>query len=179
MKNSKEGEGGQSGTNPLKTLLKRIINLSTTKQAALTIMTAAASAAVLYGFYPLSIVLYILLVVIAHELGHWSRGGRVTKVSLPLIVPLGPIVVGMTPMYPTSDYEEMTFIYEGGPRWGMMAAAFLVALYTIFPSYFLLLTALSLSLNELYSITFGSDGRRIKKMRRLMRKERNNWKKNR
>lgn len=148
----------------LKTRLVSVFDYNRFQQGAVTVATAAASAAVLYAVYPPALVLCTMIVVIAHEFGHWWYGRKYSRAALPLFIPLGIMVVGLTMVYPVDSLSEQIQIYSAGPFAGMLAGAFLLIGGLIVMSTGVILSSLSLLGCELYSITYGSDGRRIRRI---------------
>lgn len=150
----------------MKVTIKKMFDLSRFEQSLISGSSIIFSGAVLVIIYPNPIAVAILVVVVSHELGHWFKARRHTDAVLPIVLPLGPLLVGMTPVMPTVEHDSMKEIYEGGPRWGLLACAFLGGASTVLASPIILFSSVSLALSELYSITLGSDGSRIKKLKK-------------
>lgn len=148
----------------LKKRLVSVFDYNRFQQGAITVATAAASAAVLYAVYPPTFVICTMFVVICHELGHWWFGRKYSRAALPLFFPLGIVVIGATLVYPADTEDKQVQIYSAGPFAGMLAGACLLIGGLIVMSTGVILSSLSLLGCELYSITYGSDARRIRRI---------------
>lgn len=141
----------------------KLFDLNRFQQGAITVASAAASAAVLYTVYPPVFVLCTMIVVVAHEFGHWWYGRKHSSAALPIFIPGVIFVVGMTMVVPIDDLDKMIQIYAAGPIAGMIAGTIILAIGVAIANASVILSSISLACCELYSITFGSDGRRIKR----------------
>lgn len=148
--------------NKTKKVISKIIKLNRFEQGCITVASAAACAAVLYSLYPFVIVASALCVLILHEFGHFFTANRVTDAALPIFIPVIFTIVGVTVVIPTDSPEEMVNIYSAGPRWGLFGGAVLLVVGVATSNPAFILSSLSLACCEIYSITLGSDGQRVK-----------------
>jgi hypothetical protein len=148
--------------------LKKVFDLNRFQQGALTVTTAAASAAVLYAVYPPALVVCGMIVILVHEFGHYFTAIGYTDAALPLFIPAGLFVFGMTMVMPLKDKLKMIEIYQAGPKWGMIASAIIAIVGLLISSPAIILSGISLGCCELYSITLGSDGRRIRQAKQAL-----------
>ena len=132
------------------------------KQAAISVASAAGTAAVLYAFFPLIVVGAVLIVLLAHEGGH-VVGAMATGTghSLPVFIPLGVMAFGITVVQKSSIVRRV-IIYANGPLAGLIGSVALAFLGWWLALAALIRTALVLSVWELASITIGSDGQKIR-----------------
>jgi hypothetical protein len=106
-----------------------------------------------------------MFVIVAHEFGHYITSLNYTEAAMPIFIPAICFVFGLTMVMPTGDSEEMVRIYKAGPKWGMIASALVALVGALLNSAALILSGITLVCCELYSMTLGSDGRRIKSAR--------------
>ncbi len=145
-----------------KATLKKIFNLKRYQQAGLTVATAAGSAAVLYAVYPPVLVAATMFVLIVHEFGHYFAAIDVTDAALPLFIPAIVFVLGMTMVMPLLDKEKMVRIYKAGPKWGLIASVIVAIVGAVVNNTMVIGSGIALACCEIYSMTLGSDGRRIR-----------------
>jgi|GEM_PF-6787414 len=140
------------------------------KSVAILIVTAIATAAINYALMPTPFVFFIILVLLAHEFGHYfiSLLNRANP-DLPYIIPLPLIAIGVTRVHNFQELKpnSQKSILFGGPLFGVITAIsifiYLLTNPIISPFYMLIIAALEIVLNY-----FGSDGSRY---RRISNKE--------
>lgn len=140
------------------------------KSVAILIVTAVATAAVNYALMPTPFVFFIILVLLAHEFGHYfiSLLNRASP-DLPYIIPLPLIAIGITRVHNFQELKpnSQKSILFGGPLFGVITAIsifiYLLTNPIISPLYMLIIALLEIILNY-----FGSDGSRY---RRISNKE--------
>jgi len=140
------------------------------KSVAILIVTAVATAAINYALMPTPFVFFIILVLLAHEFGHYfiSLLNRASP-DLPYIIPLPLIAIGITRVHNFQELKpnSQKSILFGGPLFGVITAIsifiYLLTNPIISPLYMLIIALLEIILNY-----FGSDGSRY---RRISNKE--------
>lgn len=140
------------------------------KSVSILIVTAVATAAINYALMPTPFVFFIILVLLAHEFGHYfvSLLNRASP-DLPYIIPLPLIAIGITRVHNFQELKpnSQKSILFGGPLFGVITAIsifiYLLTNPIISPFYMLIIASLEIVLNY-----FGSDGSRY---RRISNKE--------
>lgn len=140
-------------------------------QATYCLGSAAATAAVLYAMLPLWLGAVIMIIVAAHEFGHYFAAMRTSQMPLlPFFIPLIYGVLGGTTVK-GKDPNHLQTIALAGPMIGSLVsfAMMLVAVALKFTpmawaSFWMLLF-------QIWSGTLGADGRRY----RRHRNEANEW----
>lgn len=138
----------------------------TMKSAAVLVLTAVATAAINYALMPTPFVFFIVLVLIAHEFGHYfSALLHKAEPDLPYIIPLPLIAIGITRV---NKFNSLTpkvrkSILLNGPVSGVIASL-IIFLYLLInpiisPSYMLMIALFEIVLNY-----FGSDGSRYRRI---------------
>jgi len=123
----------------------------------------AASAAIMLVFYPYWILIIMLAVLIAHELGHFGAAKLLnTKTALPMFIPLGPLAIGAT-WIPTKDFSKIRAIAMAGPLAGTLVSAAMLIAFMLVGSTLGALFAGGMAVREIFAATFGSDGRKFRK----------------
>lgn len=146
----------------LKRIARKIFFLPKPKQAALSIASAAGTAAVLYAFYPLVAVVAITLVLITHEGGHVIAATATgTKSSLPVFVPASVVAFGFTIVVKSRGLRRF-LIYASGPLSGLLAALGLMFLGWVMAIANLVRIGAALTFWESASLTVGGDGRKMR-----------------
>jgi len=109
-----------------------------------------------------------IIVVGSHEAGHfysaWIRGGNP---AVPIVVPLGVAIVGVTRVrnLPHLSPRTKRYIIAAGPLAGTMTAVSLLPYAIIFQNSILVLTVFGLIALEIHGGTMGSDGKRWRRER--------------
>lgn len=136
------------------------------KSVALLIFTAAATAAINYSLMNTPFVFLIILVLIAHEFGHYfSALFHGAYPDLPYIIPLPFIAIGITRIrnFHTLPAKIRKSILLNGPVAGLIASLiifiYLLSNPIINPIYMLMIAMFEIILNY-----FGSDGSRYRKI---------------
>jgi hypothetical protein len=128
--------------------------------------TVAASAAVMLVFYPYWLIVMLMAVLIAHELGHFGAAKLLNaKAALPLFIPLGPIAVGAT-WIPTQDAEKIRAISMAGPIAGLLVSLAMFIAFLLAGSPLGAWFSGGMAIRELLNATFGGDGRKFRKARK-------------
>lgn len=125
--------------------------------------TVAASAAIMLVFYPTWLMVMLLAVLIAHELGHFGAAKLLsTKTALPMFIPLGPLAVGAT-WIPTKDLKKIRVISMAGPMAGGLVSVAMLIAFLLSGTPLGAWLAGSMAVRELFAATLGSDGRKFRK----------------
>ncbi|MEY3697077.1 MAG: hypothetical protein RJA41_727 [Actinomycetota bacterium] len=125
--------------------------------------TIAASAAVMLVFYPFWLIVMLMAVLIAHELGHFGAAKLLgAKAAMPMFIPLGPLALGAT-WIPTKENFQIRAISMAGPMAGLLVSVALSIAFVLVGSNIGLMFAGGMALRELFAATFGSDGRKFRK----------------
>ncbi len=125
--------------------------------------TIAASAAVMLVFYPYWLMVMLLAVLIAHELGHFGAAKLLnTKAALPMFIPLGPLAVGAT-WIPTKDSAKIRAIAMAGPLAGTLVSVAMLVAFLLAGIPLGAWFAGGMAFREVFAATLGSDGRKFKK----------------
>lgn len=109
-----------------------------------------------------------VIVVASHEIGHYYsallHGG---KPDVPIVIPLGIGVIGMTRVrqLPGLSSRAKRYIIAAGPITGVLTAASLLPYAVLFGNTMFLFTAFGLIAMEAYTGLFGSDGKKLRKER--------------
>lgn len=143
-------------------------------EAAVTVATACATAAVLYYLLPFWLGLMILTVLVLHEFGHYFAAyGQRKLPDLPIFIPLIFTVIGMTRVHGMPMDEAGQIILLWGPLVGLIvAAAFLIAaILTTGLGSAMFIAAVWMIVFQIYSATLGSDGRKFWRIRRARTQE--------
>lgn len=132
-------------------------------QAGWFLGSIAVSAAVMLAFYPAWLIVMLMAVLVAHELGHFGVARLLEiKSSLPLFIPLGPLAMGAT-YIPTKEQKHIRAISLSGPIAGFtVSIAFLIA-FLLVGSTIGIWFAAGMTLKEIFSGTIGSDGSKFRK----------------
>lgn len=125
--------------------------------------TIAASAAIMMVFYPYWLMVMLLAVLIAHELGHFGAAKLLdAKTALPMFIPLGPLAIGAT-WIPTKDTKKIRAIAMAGPLAGTLVSVAMFIAFMLVGSPIGAWFAGGMAFRELFGATFGSDGRKFRK----------------
>jgi hypothetical protein len=125
--------------------------------------TIAASAAIMMVFYPYWLMVMLLAVLIAHELGHFGAAKLLNaKTALPMFIPLGPLAIGAT-WIPTKDLSKIRAIAMAGPLAGTLVSVAMLVAFVLVGSPIGAWFASGMAVREIFAATFGSDGRKFRK----------------
>lgn len=137
--------------------LKRHSSSSVANQALVATVSAGAASAALYAFGGLPLVVCVGGVVLVHEAAHsvvsWAFGA---KPMIPLIIPAGPITLGISSCNPLT-HTQRAWVSIAGPLAGLAYTVFL-----FFVSAPILLV-LGIAASELYALTLGSDAKTFRR----------------
>jgi hypothetical protein len=129
--------------------------------------TIALSAAIMLAFYPVWLIVMLLAVLIAHEMGHFGAAKLLgAKSKLPFFIPLGPLVMGATWVQTRKRTNEIAVISMAGPFAGFLVAAAMFIALALVGSNIGAIFAVGLASREVLSATIGSDGRRFRKAKK-------------
>jgi len=129
--------------------------------------TIALSTAIMLAFYPVWLIVMLLTVLIAHEMGHFSAAKLMgAKSKLPFFVPLGPLVMGATWVKTKNLTDQIRVISMAGPFAGFLVAAAMFIALILVGSNIGAIFAAGLASREVLSATIGSDGRRFRKAKK-------------
>lgn len=130
--------------------------------------TAALSAAVLLQFMPVFIVGTMMIVLICHEFAHWVTAQLFDGRTLtPVVIPLFIMAIGIVRVRGLGP-EGKAATAISGPICGVLIALGLCIAVLAFATPGLVVFPLGSLLFELYSATFGSDGRTYRHLRRQL-----------
>lgn len=130
---------------------------------AFMVASLAAVAAINYTLVPSAAVFVVLLVLLAHELGHYMTARRYQLAArLPIFLPFPFLLVAATKILPTTRHFRRR-IALAGPLTGMLTifALLLGSLALRLPGSTLVFL-LILFASEVLGNFFGSDGRRFR-----------------
>ena len=142
-----------------------------TIDASLSLASAGLSAGVLNVFYPATWSGVTVATVAVHEMGHKVAANKAGIEDARFVVlPLGPIVVGVTKAPGLKDLDPQTSfdVSIAGMISGIVFSVTCILPLTIFLGQSLLGVMTAVALSQLVSGTLGSDGKRA---RRLMKEE--------
>lgn len=132
------------------------------KKALLLIGTAVGTAAVSYTFVGLPISI-LALVVLCHEIGHVLAtlyyGGRW---EYSVIIPLVIAAVGITKISGLAK-KFRSKVLIAGPIFGIVSALIVLCIGIILSLKALIDISIIAVIVELFNVTFGSDGRKLRK----------------
>lgn len=140
-------------------------------QGIYCIGTAAASAAVMYTLLPVWLALTVAAVVVAHEFGHYFAAKKNgVNVKLPFFIPLGYGILGGTYVKDHQPGPAMEISMTGPFVGGLVAASILIGAFAagntpmMWAGFWMLVF-------QVWSGTFGSDGRRYRRARNEVKTE--------
>lgn len=137
------------------------------RNVALTALLSACSYATMARVLSPGIAIASTSTLLAHESGHvYSAHLRGAQPGAPIIVPLGIATLGITPVKNFSDLSPRAkrYVIASGPITGVatcLALLPLVAMGTIS-----LAALVMVAISELYALTIGSDGSKIRNLKR-------------
>jgi len=134
-------------------------------QSFYTIFSLAAVAAINYSIIHNSIIFVFLMVLLAHELGHYFVAKKHKgKPRLPIFIPLPFFVIGLTKISKlTSRAQKEVAFY--GPFVGFLTTLLLILLNGIF-NFMSYIPLLFLLFTETVLNYFGTDGSKYRKAKR-------------
>lgn len=141
----------------------------TTKQLqnlTLSIGSALGTAAVLYFFVPVYAAVIIFLVLVAHEMGHYTLANILGATAIPpLFIPVIFGAVGWTRVKNLARRYQV-LVAAAGPIAGMILAIGVLIGGLLAACLPIVYVATGALVFELFNITIGSDGRKIRRARR-------------
>jgi Zn-dependent protease len=129
----------------------------------LTISSLAAVAAINYAIVHNTFIFVILLVLLAHELGHYftARQHRVSA-RLPVFLPLPFLIIAATKVARTNRNLTRSIAFSG-PLAGCVTVLFLLIFASLLGfSFNIIMSLLGLLAAEVVFNFFGSDGKRFR-----------------
>jgi len=139
-------------------------------EGAYLFVSLAASAAVLWWFLPLWVAAVMLAVTIAHEFGHYFKAVyHGSDAWLPFFVPLVFGLYGAVYVATDEAAERVKFVLAGAPVGAFIALAIAIgcAITSFMPGVWLACWQI---IFQLFSGTWGSDGRKYRRCRKEMAK---------
>lgn len=132
-------------------------------ECTFTISSLVALAAINYSILHSSIVFLALIVLIAHELGHYLVAkSHNLDARLPIFIPLPFILIAATKV-PFTDRVTKRKILLAGPVAGALTALFLSILALLTGAIdAIVMSLLTMFITEIVFNFFGSDGRRFR-----------------
>lgn len=132
-------------------------------QLTCTILSLAALAAINYSIIHNTFIFVIILVLLAHELGHYFAAKNAgTEPSLPIFIPLPFLLIAATKIK-NSDKNKIKQISLAGPVAGALATLMLMIFTKIFNVAILPIKYLiMLFFKEIFFNFFGSDGKKYR-----------------
>ena len=125
--------------------------------------TIAASAALMLVFYPYWLIVMLMSVLIAHELGHFGMAKLLgVKAALPMFIPLGPLAMGAT-WIPTKEARNIRLIAMSGPLFGSIVSLAMLIAFALVGSTIGVWFAIGMFIREILNATLGGDGRKFRK----------------
>lgn len=139
--------------------------LKQTPDHVYTIASLAALAAVNYAIIHNSFVFIAVIVLLAHELGHYfTAKSKNIEVNLPIFIPLPFLGIGLTKVgFQTAEDQQAIAI--SGPIYGFITAL-LILLLNILYNFTSNLPIIFLAITELVFNFIGSDGKKYREARR-------------
>jgi hypothetical protein len=134
-------------------------------QAGYSLGTAAATAAVLYAMLPIWLGVVILAVVVAHEFGHYFSALNLGQNPLlPFFIPLIYGVLGGTTVK-GKDPVSLQSVALAGPMVGAIVSVLVMIVGAAIAMTPMVWAAFWMLLFQVWSGTFGADGRRYRRHR--------------
>jgi len=132
-------------------------------QLAFTITSAIAVAAINYTILHNTFIFIILLVLLAHEMGHYFVAKKhKAEPSLPIFLPLPFLIIAATKIKPPNKIS-IKHISLAGPLTGALTALLLLAFSILYKTIFLPTKyILILFIQEIIFNYFGSDGKKYR-----------------
>lgn len=132
-------------------------------QATYCLGTAAATAAVLYAMLPLWLGAVIMLIVAAHEFGHYFAALRLDQMPmLPFFIPLVYGVLGGTTVK-GKDPRHLQSVALAGPMIGALISVVIIMISIAIKFTPMAWASFWMLLFQVWSGTFGADGRRYRR----------------
>lgn len=139
--------------------------LKQTPNQVYTIASLAALAAVNYAIIHNSFVFIAVIVLLAHELGHYFAARiKNVEVNLPIFIPLPFLGIGLTKVG-FESFTDQKYISISGPIYGFITAL-LILLFNILYNFTSNLPIIFLALTELIFNFIGSDGKKYREAKR-------------
>jgi len=134
-------------------------------QSAYCLGTAAATAAVLYAMLPLWLGAVIMIIVAAHEFGHYFAAAKTGQMPLlPFFIPLIYGVLGGTTVK-GKDPNHLQSVALAGPMVGSIVSIILMMISIAMRFTPMAWASFWMLLFQVWSGTFGADGRRYRRHR--------------
>jgi len=131
-----------------------------------TIASLSALAAINYAIFQSSLVFIFLLVLLAHELGHYFMAKKHKAiVSLPIFLPLPFFAIALTRVKNLVTFKSKRDVAIAGPFVGALSALLILCLNLLF-NFTSNTPILFLFLGELIFNYIGSDGTRYRQAKR-------------
>lgn len=143
----------------IKNLIKKI------PRSFYTVASLSALAAINYSIIHSSFVFIAILVLFAHELGHYFIAKKEgASPSLPIFIPLPFIAIGLTRIKGLSNKSKMK-VSLSGPLFGILTTA-VILLLNIILSFTSNVLLVSLIIGEILFNYIGSDGKKYRQAKK-------------
>jgi len=132
-----------------------------------TLASLIALAAVNYAIIHNSFVFIAIIVLLAHELGHYLTAKmKNVEANLPIFIPIPFIAVGITKVG-KHDPDQAAAISMAGPLYGFLTTILIILLNLIY-QFTSNIPLIFLAITEIVFNYFGLDGKKYKTARRSM-----------
>jgi len=132
-----------------------------------TIASLAALAAINYAVIHNTFVFIAIIVLLAHELGHYLTANiKNVEANLPIFVPLPFVAIGITKVG-KHDHKQAASIAISGPIYGFITTL-LILLFNLIFQFTSNIPLILLAITEIVFNYFGIDGKKYKKAKRSM-----------
>lgn len=130
-----------------------------------TVASLSALAALNYSIIHSPIVLIAMLVILAHELGHYLVASLYTKnITPPIFLPIPFLIIAFTKIKDLQDHQKLS-VSLAGPVVGFLTILLIILLNSIY-SFVSYLPLLFMLVGEIVFNYFGLDGKKYRKAKR-------------
>jgi hypothetical protein len=148
-------------------ITKLKLRLKNTPDYFYTVASLAALAAINYAVIHNSFVFIAIIVLLAHELGHYLTAKiKNIDANLPIFIPIPFLAIGVTKVGKHDPYETAS-IAISGPIYGFLTCILILLLNLIF-QFTSSIPLIFLAITEIIFNYFGTDGKKYKKAKRSM-----------
>lgn len=131
--------------------------------------SAAATAAVMYQFWPARALGVAGTVLVGHEFGHYvTAKAHKMDADPPIFIPLIIVMMGLTHVVPNDDSEAQRDVAVAGPVFGMITAAGIFLFGAFTGNTPVMLYAASAFAGEFFWMVWGFDSKHIVKHQQEM-----------
>lgn len=133
-----------------------------------TLVTIIAAAQINYAILHSSVVYFVLLVMLVHELAHYYIGKHYgAKASPPFFIPLPFFVIGITKISGLTPLGKKN-VSLAGPIVGFLTALLIIS-YNYINTFTSFIPLITLAISEIVTNYFGADGTKYKRAKKEMK----------